>query len=664
MSTDNVALQQRTSSAFELDSAAKRPARHTRMSSANSNALPPSRHCVLGMLALSSAMAVFLAGYILGSHELSGNGAETTRGRLSEAFVPPGSHRRPTRTPWPAMHWKHARAKHPDAPLERHSEPLPETPAQVQTTALPTALKSLLLAGPNASLEPIETISHDASYSPTPAASSPMPSSAVPSPIAAEVRIEVASTPASAATQGASLTATASLSALPRRDALRHPCAPPRASSRLPGDGVYAGVALATWENLFDRRLGWREWRSIESFFWHHPRASLRLLSDTLPQDLLAPLRALGYDAAVERIDWAALKTPETAPVIDFWLARRDEVSRHPRYRAAKQADLVRLLFALQRGGLYFDLDTVFVAPLPAKLNFVTYWRGNRAAGHATNSRLPGAPVIEKVHNGIFGFSEPGSPFLRLVLPLFITCDGPPCPEPRAWAPGLTAPLLHPAWDSAGPPLFSRAVATMAPDEVRAMEGGNGGGARGRRHRIPAPAAGVRADAAPRHGRHRVVEARGRGRPDDATHGLADPRAPRGAAPRRLRRAPLHIAHGRGRRRTPALALRGHHEPIRAGEEAQGGGCSGAAPGPPALERDSRGDRSARDGQAGDALAGVSQGEGPGTEGQPGVEWTGVGVEQLGILLLFCTCITAQRPKGVASAVCQPAPPCALSTHA
>ncbi len=239
------------------------------------------------------------------------------------------------------------------------------------------------------------------------------------------------------------------------------PCIAPQASGKLPGPGIFNGTAFVSWENVAEgRAFSWREWRSIESFFFHHPLASVRLLSNSLSLDLLQPLRSLGYDASVQRVDWQLLRFAETAAVIDFWMARKGEVIRKPRFRAAKQSDLARTLYVLAQGGLYFDLDSIFLAPLPSSLNFVAFWRGDRRTGTASNPTMH--EIVEKVHNGIFGFSRAGSAFLRQTLPLFLRCDGQLCPQPKFWAPGLTAPLLHPSWDSAGPPIWSQAFKTLS----------------------------------------------------------------------------------------------------------------------------------------------------------------------------------------------------------
>jgi hypothetical protein len=243
------------------------------------------------------------------------------------------------------------------------------------------------------------------------------------------------------------------------------PCLQPlRASAVLPGGGTFSGRAFVLWEDVSGgRHFGKREWRSIESFLFHHPKASVRLISDSLPLDLLHPLLQLGYDARVERIDWLRLKTTETAAAVDFWLTHSGEVTRKPHFRAAKQSDLVRVLYVLAFGGLYFDLDSIFIRPLPARLSFVTYWRGpqsKRRIGAASNPAL--AAVVDKVHNGIFGFDAPGSAFLRHVLPLFLVCPGELCPQRKVWASDLVAPLLHPSWDSAGPPVFSHALKTLS----------------------------------------------------------------------------------------------------------------------------------------------------------------------------------------------------------
>ena len=59
--------------------------------------------------------------------------------------------------------------------------------------------------------------------------------------------------------------------------------------------------------------------RAVESIFYHHPRATLRVFSNTLPNDFFAMLNAAGFAARVERYNLSQLLggTP-AAP----WLAR------------------------------------------------------------------------------------------------------------------------------------------------------------------------------------------------------------------------------------------------------------------------------------------------------------------------------------------------------
>jgi lactosylceramide 4-alpha-galactosyltransferase len=97
--------------------------------------------------------------------------------------------------------------------------------------------------------------------------------------------------------------------------------------------------------------------RSIESILRWHPDARVDVLSNTLP---LHHFSTLGLRVHVERYSLEELTrdTPAAA-----WYARRHVWARSA-YFPNHEADLLRLLTLWRRGGVYVDVDVVFVRAL------------------------------------------------------------------------------------------------------------------------------------------------------------------------------------------------------------------------------------------------------------------------------------------------------------
>jgi hypothetical protein len=81
------------------------------------------------------------------------------------------------------------------------------------------------------------------------------------------------------------------------------------------------------------------------------------------------------------------------------------------RYRYAHEADFVRLEVLVREGGVYADIDTLFLAPLPAGL-----YRQPFVIGREDDvAQRPGAPASPALCNALL-MAPPGSPFASLWL--------------------------------------------------------------------------------------------------------------------------------------------------------------------------------------------------------------------------------------------------------
>jgi hypothetical protein len=102
------------------------------------------------------------------------------------------------------------------------------------------------------------------------------------------------------------------------------------------------------------------------------------------------------------------LRRVEPAPLV----RRRRYGCRHRAcwpYAYAHHADFIRLAVLLSEGGVYADLDTIFVRPLPARL-----FEQSFVLGREDDLRQEaGREVLPSLCNA-FIMAEPGAPFLRL----------------------------------------------------------------------------------------------------------------------------------------------------------------------------------------------------------------------------------------------------------
>ena len=169
-----------------------------------------------------------------------------------------------------------------------------------------------------------------------------------------------------------------------------------------------------------------RSRRCLESLLFHHPRATVRVFSNSLPPSAIAPLRAAGYAVSVQGYDVAELlRGTPAAP----WLLRQAEWEKGP-YWYSHLTDVLRLALLWREGGVYVDTDVVLMRPLP--------WP------------LPLAMGIES-----FVLGDPSSPILNGAVLLV-----PSRRSPLLWvAMHEFASTYHPElWGWNGPELLTRVV--------------------------------------------------------------------------------------------------------------------------------------------------------------------------------------------------------------
>ena len=212
--------------------------------------------------------------------------------------------------------------------------------------------------------------------------------------------------------------------------------------------------------------------RSLESVFKHHPTAHLDVLSNSLPATFFHSLTSrTNHSIKIRRYDLASLTKGTRAEV---WYAFRRFWSRSA-FFPNHEADLLRLLWLAEHGGVYLDTDVVFVRPLDVRaalaggggvVGVESGGGGAAAPNRSATADGPIAPILAAdavLCNAVLAFAA-GADFLRAALAEFVDDYVP-------YTPGLgfAELFVRGEWGWQGPLLLSR-VARRRPETVRILE--------------------------------------------------------------------------------------------------------------------------------------------------------------------------------------------------
>ena len=124
-----------------------------------------------------------------------------------------------------------------------------------------------------------------------------------------------------------------------------------------------------------------RSRRCVESIFFHHPRASVRVYSNKLPKRFFSEFRQHHFDVRVVRYDVERLlRSTPAAP----WLERLSEWEAGP-FFYSHVTDAVRLALLFRVGGVYLDTDVLLARPIRLA-------PPSRAEGATTRGMQPPTP--------------------------------------------------------------------------------------------------------------------------------------------------------------------------------------------------------------------------------------------------------------------------------
>uniref|UniRef100_A0A6S9V4Q1 Alpha 1,4-glycosyltransferase domain-containing protein n=1 Tax=Chrysotila carterae TaxID=13221 RepID=A0A6S9V4Q1_CHRCT len=158
--------------------------------------------------------------------------------------------------------------------------------------------------------------------------------------------------------------------------------------------------------------------RALEAIFFHHPYASVRVFSNTLPLDFLSPLSAAGFRASVHRYNLSELlaETPAAA-----WISSTQPEAEEGPYYYSHLTDVLRLALLYKEGGVYLDSDVLLLRPFRLADVPTTHASLAPAAATAPMRNAIGiesytgsswSPFRNHVLNGAVLVFPPSSPFL------------------------------------------------------------------------------------------------------------------------------------------------------------------------------------------------------------------------------------------------------------
>lgn len=169
-----------------------------------------------------------------------------------------------------------------------------------------------------------------------------------------------------------------------------------------PGTGMNAPVFVLVWStNSSFFKL--RSKRCIESIFFHHPSAIVRVYSNELPLYFLREFTLAGFAVSVQRYELTELLRGTPAVT---WLSRKAEWQRGP-YFYSHLSDIMRVALLFKHGGVYLDFDMILTRPLKL-LRGREASRDHVSSLNASLRGLHNALGIESFYNG-----DPRRPILN-----------------------------------------------------------------------------------------------------------------------------------------------------------------------------------------------------------------------------------------------------------
>ncbi|KAF8935817.1 hypothetical protein BGZ58_004786 [Dissophora ornata] len=136
----------------------------------------------------------------------------------------------------------------------------------------------------------------------------------------------------------------------------------------------WARLHWAIWTT--DPATTWqlRHFQAIETLFVHNPNAVLIIMSNTLPADFFADYSRQGYQIHILSFSKELLLKRKWffSPNTEDWLQRWDEWEKAGKFFPVHLADYLRLVALYKYGGLYMDMDALWVrAPGDGMTEFI-----------------------------------------------------------------------------------------------------------------------------------------------------------------------------------------------------------------------------------------------------------------------------------------------------
>ena len=127
-------------------------------------------------------------------------------------------------------------------------------------------------------------------------------------------------------------------------------------------------------DNKLHGNFNWKHWRTIESIFYHHPTAIVKIYSNTLSDNIFNVLVESGYSIQVQR--YSLEKVLVGTPAESF--IKKLDKARKTRYWYANESDILRMLLMYKLSGIYMDTDVIIVRPFYTLPENVLAWEADQ----------------------------------------------------------------------------------------------------------------------------------------------------------------------------------------------------------------------------------------------------------------------------------------------